>query len=82
MHEDHDDGYSLLVAVTDRNFHFAHMPEPVKLCAGQYLLFRANLCHWGAGLSKAASSPSLALHIAGGTKIDPETIGKKLKQCA
>ena len=80
-HKDNDVGYSIIIAVTERQFHFKHLAQPLTLRAGQFLLFSAALCLWGAGLSKAAPRPSLAVHLFGGTAIDGSTIGEELIEC-
>ena len=54
------DTYSLIVAHHDRSVGFRHLAEPVRLRAGDALLFLAPLCHFGTALQKDASRVSMS----------------------
>ena len=77
-HRDADAGYSLLLPATKRRFCFEG--EVLTLLPGQFLLFPANRCHWGAGLSASARRPSIAIHIFGGS--GDHTRNRSLLVCA
>ena len=49
---DADETYSMLLAVTDRQFHVDGIQETVHLEPGDVILFKAQLRHAGAGLDK------------------------------
>ena len=70
---DREDAYSMLIAITDRDFWFKEHGL-VQLRAGDLLVFKGHLCHAGAGLARDATKASVALHIYGGRGITADVL--------
>merc|ERR1712226_1716814 len=64
---DREHTYSILVAVTSRDFIFRNAGT-IHLSRGDVLIFKSTLCHSGAPLASDAP-PSLGLHMYAGTGI-------------
>ena len=68
-----DDVYSVLIAVTDRDFWFKERGL-LHLRAGDLLIFKGSMCHAGAELARDAGEASIALHIYGGNGITADVL--------
>lgn len=70
---DQDDVYSMLIAVTDRDFCFKEA-GPVHLRAGDVLIFKGSMCHAGAELTRDAAEASIAVHLYGGKGVTADVL--------
>ena len=61
--------HTLLIAATEREFHFRHVAEPIHLQQGDALVFAsAELCHKGAA-NALGGSASVAAHAYVGREL-------------
>jgi ectoine hydroxylase-related dioxygenase (phytanoyl-CoA dioxygenase family) len=70
---DHDDVYSMLIAITDRDFCFKEAGL-VHLRAGDVLIFKGSMCHAGAELTRDAVEASIAVHVYGGNGVTADVL--------
>ena len=61
--------HTLLIAATEREFHFRHVAEPIHLQQGDALVFASELCHKGAA-NALGGSASVAAHAYVGRELD------------
>ena len=60
---------TMLIAATERDFHFKHLAEPIHLEPCDVLAFDALLCHKGAAHAAQAEQASVAAHAYCGSEM-------------
>ena len=61
---------TMLIAATERAFHFKDLAEPINLRAGDVLVFNSLLCHKGAEHAADAEQASVAAHAYCGNELE------------
>ena len=69
-----DRTWSVLTAITAREFVIKGLDRPLELSASDVLVFDGRLCHAGAGLPSEAGAPAIASFAYAGTGITEEIL--------